>query len=184
MSTFNVFTLVDLLDEEGMDTVIHSFAPLYKNVTPKHKKRMRLILVGTQKNQYLEDLVQKEKLSEVVTFRIIGEAQTHLDYLDEASVFLAPYGSLKRGMIKDCFQQGVPIITYLNEYVKEYIDHSCGMLIRYRTMERAISEFSEKLHMLYFDPEVRKILKKGALASYHTHFTWGHRVAAASKSIY
>ena len=52
------------------------------------------------------------------------------------------------------------------------------MTIENDNLQESIIEFSDVLRMLYFDPEARKILKRGALKKYETQFTWGYTDAA------
>ena len=72
----------------------------------------------------------------------------------------------------------MPVVCYESEILEEAIDSSCGMTIEQDNFQENVTEFSDVLRMLYFDPEARKILKKGALKKYETQFSWGYTDAA------
>ncbi|MEL6922581.1 MAG: hypothetical protein AAFO94_00920 [Bacteroidota bacterium] len=46
------------------------------------------------------------------------------------------------------------------------------MMVSHISREQSIQEFGAMLHMLYFDPEARKILQKGAGQKHSSQFTW------------
>lgn len=173
MTAFRVLSFVDMIDESGLENVIYSFSPIYQNVTPKHKKKMKLVLVGSEKTAEIQNLIRQEKLEDAVSFEILPKNQEKDQFIKAASVVIIPSGNLKRNLIKDCFKYGVPIITFFNEYVAEYINNRCGLLIRSKTKEVNTELFTEKLKMLYFDPEVQKILQRGALDQFQELFNWG-----------
>ena len=56
MSKFNVLSLGEFIHKEGIDVALEAFADLYYDVTSKHQKQMKLIMVtkGT-----LQDYIDK-----------------------------------------------------------------------------------------------------------------------------
>lgn len=181
MTLFKILSFVDILDQEGIESLIFAFAPIYHQVTPKHKKKLKLVLAGEEKSPLLLRLIKQEKIGDAVIFKTMFRDASKEEILSDASLLVEPSGNLKRSLIKVAFMHGVPIITFSNDYVKEYIDHTCGMLIRKRSKTDNIEAFSERIEMLYFDPEVQKILSRGAQIQYEDQFSWGKPISNSYK---
>ena len=81
-------------------------------------------------------------------------------------------------LISEAFSFGLPVVCYDSEELEETVDPTCGMTVDNDNYQESVIGFSEVLRMLYFDPEARKILKKGALKKYETQFSWGYTDAA------
>jgi len=179
MSNFNVLSLGEFIHKEGIDVALEAFADLYFDVTSPHQKQMKLIMVikGTLQDYILE---RANKLGIKKTIEIISwsEQEEIENWYENASVMLLPSTNNITRLIAEAFSFGLPVVCYESEELENTIDPSCGMTVKYGNFQENIVKCSDVLRMLYFDPEARKILKKGALKKYETQFSWGYTDAA------
>ena len=179
MSKFNVLSLGEFIHKEGIDVALEAFADLYYDVTSKHQKQMKLIMVtkGTLQD-YIDKKANKLGIKKVIEIISWGEQEEIEDWYKNASVMLLPSTENITRLIAEAFSFGLPVVCYESQELDDTMDPSCGMTIEYDNFQENVIGFSDVLRMLYFDPEARKILKKGALKKYETQFSWGYTDAA------
>ena len=179
MSKFNVLSLGEFIHKEGIDVALESFADLYYDVTSKHQKQMKLIMVtkGTL-SDYIEQKVNNLGIKKAVEMVSWSEQEEIEEWYKNSSVMLLPSADNITRLISEAFSFGLPVVCYDSEELEETVDPTCGMTVEYDNYQESVMGFSEVLRMLYFDPEARKILKKGALKKYETQFSWGYTDAA------
>ncbi len=179
MSKFNVLSLGEFIHKEGIDVTLEAFADLYYDVTSKHQKQMKLIMVTKGALQdYIHERANKlgiQKVTEIIPW---SEQEEIEDWYKNASVMLLPSTDNITRLIAEAFSFGLPVVCYESEELDDTMDPSCGMTIEHDNFQDNVIEFSDVLRMLYFDPEARKILKRGALKKYETQFSWGYTDAA------
>ena len=179
MSKFNVLSLGEFIHKEGIDVTLEAFADLYYDVTSKHQKQMKLIMVTKGSLQdYIQERANKLGIKKVIEIIPWSEQEEIEDWYKSASVMLLPSTDNITRLIAEAFSFGLPVVCYESEELDDTMDPSCGMTIEYDNFQENILEFSDVLRMLYFDPEARKILKRGALKKYETQFSWGYTDAA------
>ncbi len=180
MSKFNVLSLGEFIHKEGINVALESFADLYYDVTSKHQKQMKLIMVtkGTLLD-YIEQKAEKLGIKKVIEIVSWSEQEEIEEWYNNASVMLLPSKDNITRLISEAFSFGLPVVCYESEKLDDMMDPTCGMMIEHDSFQENVFGFSEVLRMLYFDPEARKILKKGALKKYETQFSWGYTDAAA-----
>jgi len=180
MSKFNVLSLGEFIHKEGIDVALESFADLYYDVTSKHQKQMKLIMVtkGTLLT-YIEEKAKDLGIEQVIEIISWSEQEEIEEWYRNASVMLLPSADNITRLISEAFSFGLPVVCYESEELDDTMDPTCGMMIDYDNFQQNIIGFSDVLRMLYFDPEARKILKRGALKKYETQFSWGYSDAAA-----
>ena len=179
MSKFNVLSLGEFIHKEGIDVTLESFADLYYDVTSKHQKKMKLIMVTKGILQdYIYERANKLGIKKVIEIISWSEQEEIEDWYKNASVMLLPSTDNITRLIAEAFSFGLPVVCYESETLEDAIDSSCGMTIEQYNFQENVTEFSDVLRMLYFDPEARKILKKGALKKYETQYSWGYTDAA------
>lgn len=180
MSNFNVLSLGEFIHKEGIDVALESFADLYYDVTSKHQKQMKLIMVtkGTLLD-YIEQKAEVLGIKKVIEIVSWSEQEEIEDWYNSASVMLLPSKDNITRLISEAFSFGLPVVCYESEELDDTMDPTCGMMIEYDSFQENVMGFSEVMRMLYFDPEARKILKKGALKKYETQFSWGYKDVAA-----
>jgi hypothetical protein len=165
MQSFTILSPLELCSREEMEIILRSFIDLYSTVTNKHRKKMRLLLVGMKSD--FKDLVAYYQ--QEVSAEAIQVVDLNSKVWSESSVLLMP-NCHQKSYIPRSLSAGVPILTYDEIPQKQYIDNSCGMLVKSHSKEHDISQFATFLNMLYFDPEARKMLQKGALRCFDSYF--------------
>jgi glycosyltransferase involved in cell wall biosynthesis len=175
MSKFNVLSLGEFIHREGIDVTLESFADLYYDVTSKHQKQIKLIMVtkGTLLD-YIEEKAENLGIKKVIEIISWSEQEEIEEWYENASVMLLPSNDNIIRLVTEAFSFGLPVVCYESEELDDAIDPSCGMMIEHNSFQENVTGFSDVLGMLYFDPEARKILKKGALKKYATQFSWGY----------
>jgi len=167
MQEFNVLTLGEELSNDELEMTIAAFAELYHRVTFKHHRRIRIkVVCSLDRAEWVFTLARNYKIGS--NLELIPK--NDFDWSDwtpqEPSVLMLPTHNRVGKITRQSLSQGVPIIGFQNESISEYVDEGCGMLVRSRSSSQDLDAFSRILHMLYFDPEVRKLLKKGAVKKY------------------
>lgn len=175
MNPLKVITFGKYLDEEEYDIVCQSFRELYKNVTPKHRRNMRLVVIDEfENNAFLWKKAEEHGIENVLTI-VNKEIDEVGPILENASVLLMPGDRIPVRLISKSFSYGIPIIGYHHLQDFDLVDQTCSMLVRFRNRYQVITEMTQMLKILYFDPEVRKILKRGTAMKYQSQFRWGTR---------
>ncbi len=176
MTPFIVLSLGDFISENGSYVALHSFTNFYHNTTSKHQKRIELVLIDEHENlkQQLA-FCKKLQIEDAVTVLHLGQQERIESMYKNASIFMLPVRRHLNAIVQECLSYGLPLLGYDGFGTEQVIDQTCGMLVQYDTDEESILDFSRMLRMLYFDPEARKILCKGAEARYEKEFTWGQK---------
>ena len=173
MSKFHIMSLGGFIHQEGIDITLESFAELFHNVTSKHRKKMVLSMVTKGVlTEHIHKKVSQLNIKNAVKLVSWSEQETIEEMYEEASIMILPSRENIIKLIGEAFSFGLPVVCYEKEKLREVVDHSCGMMIEYGNYEENIYQFSEIMKMLYFDPEARKILKRGAMKKYETQFSW------------
>ncbi len=151
---------------------VRSFADFYHGITPKHQKKVSLLLVRSENDDINEirdllNLGEVEKKTQIVHESAGGKNHNASD------VLLFPSETGYKNVIPEALSHGIPVLSYDVEAVRDYIDVSCGMTTRSKTPEQDIGNFAQMLSILYFDPEVMKLLERGALSRFEKYFSWG-----------
>ncbi len=172
MKPFFVLSPGNFFDEKNTSTTIKSFAELFNRVSPKHQKRLKLIFIEEDSHiSRLNELLAKERLgnASVIINRFVVE-EVEAAYLD-ASIFLFT-GTPNEKIIPEALSFGLPVLTFEDPSLKQYLDNTCSMLVKNSFSNNVHEHFADLLEMLYFDPEVRKLLAKGAISKYNKELSW------------
>ncbi len=182
MEKFNVLAIAEQLSDVELDLVISCFSELYHRVTFKHHKRISLKVIC--------DLEQSETVLTLSRIYKVGPNVEVIPKHDEAalnwetlgiSVLFLPTAKRVGKVIRTALSQSIPVVSFENESISEYIDQSCGMLVRRQGIGQNKDTFARIVCMLYFDPEVRKLLKKGATKKYKEICGFGSSVSESSR---
>ena len=169
MYTFHVLASSELTSDAGIEVVFRTFADFYHSLTPKHRKKSKLIFID--KGGYaLAALQWAEQLDIKTTVQVLNWKRIELinQAYENATLLFLPSRTLAEEIIPHTLSKGVPLLSYRGETQVQFIDHTCGTLIDYYSKERSIDDFANVMRILYFDPEACKLLRKGALAR-HTN---------------
>lgn len=175
MAKFEALALGEFLNKRGIEITIRSFADFYHSLTPKHQKSVQLNYVGCYQEDfaYLQETIKLNEIaSKVRVYRRVLEDELE-DIYKRSSILIYPSSESAGKVIPDILSFGLPILCFNCDGMQDFIDLTCGMPIDYQTQEQSIEEFSKMLNILYHDPEVRKILRKGAFNRYDNYFSWG-----------
>lgn len=166
MKDFQVSSLTLPLCPKGIEIVIGAFGDLYNSVTHKHQRRMALnFLCEQDKTAMVYELGSQYKVENALNIIPVKVEVKNQIPLSSTAIILPTEKRVGR-VVREALSKDVPIISFANESVSEYVDHTCGVLIRPGTMWQCVEDFSRTLRMLYFDPEVRKLFHKGAQNRY------------------
>lgn len=182
MTPFTIITPGDYASRQEAEIAIQSFAKLYANVTNKHRKRIHFVVLS--KGNYQDEILQISKKNNIAdALRVIPwyKKETIAEIYNEAALLFLPTNENILMLIQDALSKGVSILSYDAIVQRQLIDHSCGILVQNISKEHSISTFAEMLQMLYFDPEARKMLRKGALRKYNSVVSWQKEPAILQK---
>lgn len=181
MLTFKVLTLGKFIKGSEIDISVSAFADFYHGITTKHQKQSSLHVIEEQAEiNELVSKIKQESLSKAVEI-IPWENQGKIEKIYKtASVLLIPSLRKLESVFSEALSFGLPILCFDHSGQEDYVDQTCGMLVKHSSPGRSIQDFSEMLQLLYFDPEARMVLKRGAKQKYETQFTWGKRQMATN----
>ncbi len=165
---FEVLVNAQFMSEEEKEVAIRCFSNLYHNVTPKHQRRISLNIIGERVQGRWMRIYELPESS----YNIFALSDKQTAYR-QSSLLLHPSINNFRDVLPEALSYGLSLLVREDELVDEYVDISCGMTVGFSSPEQLIEDFSQMLHMLYFDQEVLKILRKGALNVYEQNFSWG-----------
>jgi len=173
MYSFNILTSSDIASGTGLEIIFQSFANFHHNLTPKHKKKSKLVFID--KGGYALTAIQWAEQLEIKAYvQVLNwKRLEHIEQAyEEATFMFLPTRTQIEEKIVDALSKGIPILSYREDLQVHYIDHTCGTLIDYYSKEQSIEDFANVMQMLYFDPEACKLLRKGALTKYQTQNKW------------
>ena len=182
MTSFNVMTLGDFVSPEAMEVVIESFADFYHEVTPKHQKKLKLHIIGGE--EYLLNVKkwrQEFQLDQAMNLVDSTDELQIRNLYNSDAVLMLPIKREVGKVIPEAFSFGVPILCFDTPFLREAADNTCAMFTPVKSKNHCVPGFKRNIGILYFDPEVRKILHKGAVKKYESMYQWGQtrlRVAA------
>ncbi len=178
MKNFNVLSLGGFISEEGTSIALESYAKFYFQLTAKHQRLTKLVIIhkGSNRNLIVSKADELEIRNQLMVLHYEKQNLVEQEY-QKAAVFLLPEKEKIRQIIPEAYAFSLPVLCYHQKEIEEYVDQLTGMFVDDRTRSQNIDQFAEKLNMLYFDPEVLKILQKGALQKYNKQFSWGGKMA-------
>ncbi len=155
---FNLLTIASLYPVKGHLSVLKAVKMLSKK-NSEINIRYRIIGNGILKEE-LEDFVEKNKLTDKVTFHPgIKHGQEFIDFLNEADVFLHPSITTKQndkegipGAIVEAMASGLPVISTWHGGIPFIIENNkTGFLVK----EHDSSSIAQYLELLYNNKELR-----------------------------
>ncbi|MEL6863663.1 MAG: glycosyltransferase [Bacteroidota bacterium] len=173
MVPFNVVSLGGFLSRGELSIVCESFANFYRGVTSKHQRRSVLNIIDIEDHRsWLFDEVQELDILPALNIISSSNRMEIIKIYQQASVLVLPIERTVGKIIPEALAFGIPVVCFDSENMREYLDQTCAMFVRPQKLERSAPDFTDIINMLYFDPEVRKILKRGASLKYDKSFSW------------
>lgn len=183
MTPFIVLSPGRFVDPLGIEIAIQAFSDLFQSLSPKHQRKSRLIIIEEENEiEITEKLLDAQNLKKSAgIIRREDIDQVKIAYTS-ASLFLFPVEKYAVKIIPEALSFGLPVLTYENSDLKPILDKTCSMLVDNRLRNQSVELYTNFLEILYFDPEVRKILSRGAINKYENELNWGGRKVRASFS--
>ena len=173
---FIVITLGSFVMGDEIKSSLESFRLFREGLTKKHLSKIQLIVI--EKAIYLKDLhalIHNYNLQDNVQVIDLEHQEEVTNAYKNAALILLPTQKNIEKIISEALSFGLPILTYKEQNDQKLIDSSCGMLIDSWNVGNSIIQFADVLNMLYFDPDVTDILKRGAKAKYQKEFKFPRR---------
>lgn len=176
----SVVTLGRFYLGDEIEIAIESFASFFLELTSKHHKKLKLIIIDDRENEHeLRELIERNDIRAVTEIVAVENQERVEAVYKNAGLLLLP--SRRNGglIVPEALSYSIPILCYETEEMRSLVDLTCAMFVKAKCKEDSVSGFAQLIDMLYFDPEVRKILKRGALSKYHKDFSWGLKGVAS-----
>jgi len=173
---FIVITLGSFVMNDDVTSSLESFRLFRDGLTKKHFNRIQLVVI--EKPVFLDalrDRIDQYKLNSQVKVIDVENQNEVTQAYKNASIILLPTQRNIKKIIPEALSFGLPILTYKEQNESKIIDNSCGMLIESWNIGNSIIQYADVLNMLYFDPNVTAILKRGAKAKYQKEFKFSRR---------
>lgn len=173
MIPFSVISLGQFIAPDVADSVIQIYSNFYHSVTTKHQRRLTMYLIEDESfvSKNIENCKKHNIESSCVHLSLDQQEEIEKVY-KSGSVFLLPVKENREALVKESLSYSLPFLGFKNYGFEDFIDQTCGMLIKETRESENILDFARLLQLLYFDPEARRFLKKGALQKYETQFSW------------
>ncbi len=161
MTHFNVLVDANNMLDDDLKSVVSCLSSLLYSFTSKHQRKT-IFSFDIEENR-IAVLRNFCELQEISDFVVVVDAATVGDMAKNFAVYVDFVDRVPLDSIMSMMSFGVPFLGLVTPDRKENLDNTCSILIPNKASVDTYSEVSTYLRMLYFDPEVRKILKKGAL---------------------
>lgn len=181
MRSYCVITFGHFLSEECIEMTVRSFREFYENVTPKHRKKLSLVIIEDKAHFMKVNRLVKNYSIERITHVVSRDDLSGIEAeMNRSSVFIFNDSVKTYKIVPQILSYGLPIICIDLFGKVENLDYTCGRIIKHRSREATVSDLSEEIRMLYFDEEALKFLSKGAKKKYNKEFSWGDSSSAAA----
>lgn len=179
MTPFIILSLGEFIEGSGIKLAMQAFANFYESLSSKHQARVELNIVEKYTNiESLQNFAQQLNIQNAVKFLKLDSQEAIEQIYKNSTVFFLPSKVNMDTIIQEALSYNLPLISFEHKDQAEYVDLTCSMLLDSESDGESIIEFSHMLQMLYFDPEVGKLLKRGAMRQYEAHFTWAKKKRA------
>jgi len=166
MKDFQVVSFSKCLCDEGLEISLAAFSELFNSVTFKHQRKMNFNLVTeSNRENRVWEFAKDYGIEDALTLISYNEKEkSHLPI--NSTVLMIPTEERVGRLVREALAKDIPVMSFINESITEYVDHTCGVFIRKRGFSHCVEDFSRALGMLYFDPEVRKLFHRAAKNRY------------------
>ncbi len=184
MRSYCVITFGHFLSEECAEMTIRAFSEFYDTVTPKHRKKLSLVIIEEKDHFMKVNNLVKHLNIEHVTHVVSRDDLNSIEVeMTRASVFVFNDNVKTYKIIPQILSYGLPIICLEIIGKIENLDYTCGRIIKHRSTEGSVIDLTAEIRMLYFDAEALKFLQKGAKTKYRKEFSWGGSATSDKVSV-
>ena len=153
---------------------VRAFSEFYEIVTPKHRKKLNLVIIEDQEHFIkVNNLVKNLNIQNVTHVVSRDDLNGIESEMAKAAVFVFNDNVKSFKIIPQILSYGLPIICAEMIGKLENLDYTCGRIIKHRSTEGTVIDLTAEIRMLYFDTEALKFLSKGARTKCRKEFSWG-----------
>jgi uncharacterized protein YjgD (DUF1641 family) len=161
MTPFNVFVDVINLDDASVKNTLSSISSMYHSFTSKHQRKISFIFdIQSERVKMLNDTAKNLEIDHAVS---VSNFDAMYAQGKSISIFVDFGDTVATTKIISMLEIGVPFLGQSNSERKEILDNTCSILANTKSNFDLFPSIISFMRMLYYDPEVRKILKRGAL---------------------
>lgn len=172
---FKVLAFCEILDKSEKESIIQAFSSFYHDLTIKHQTKVELCMVDSTSN--MKELDQFAWIFEIEKNLIKVPAENPnivSKFFTQSSLLLQPTDTEGSQFIMKAQSLGLPVICNDTPENSVFIDQTNGIFLKSKsTKDQKVELIAKYLKMIYFDPEVIKILRKGALAQHEINLLKG-----------
>jgi glycosyltransferase involved in cell wall biosynthesis len=161
-----------LIDWKAIDIVLTAMSRLNGQL------RISLEIVGDgPMRQIWQDLAYQLGLGAAVQFTQWLPQQQCALRLQQADVFVLPsLFECGGAVVLEAMAMGLPVIATAWGGPADYLDQSCGILVKPDSRESLIAGFASAMTMLAQSPALRETLGQAGLARARAHFDWEGKI--------
>jgi glycosyltransferase involved in cell wall biosynthesis len=161
-----------LIDWKAIDIALAAMQPL------KGQLRIALEIVGDgPMRQNWQNLAHQLGLDTIVQFTGWLPQRECALRMQQADVFVLPsLFECGGAVVLEAMAMGLPVIATAWGGPVDYLDQSCGILVRPDSREALIAGFADGMTTLAKSPDLRERLGQAGVARARTHFDWEHKI--------
>ncbi len=166
MTPFFVLVQASKPVEKALEVALDVFASFYYGNTAKHQTRVKLMLLGADKATHEKALALAKHFEIEHVTEFVDKKDAATKAYGVAEVMLEAGTGEDDSLIVEALGAGLPVLTFYTTARKDILDNSCSMVIKFKDNETNVNSLTDSLNILYFDPEARKMLQRGAFAKH------------------
>jgi glycosyltransferase involved in cell wall biosynthesis len=173
---FLVFSAGRFVPLKGFDITLKAFAKFYHQLNESDKKNVELKIVGKGPFENLmNEIIVDTKIGEAV--EIIQWIQQHemANFYNKSSVFLFPSHEGAGVVVAEALSYALPVLCFNNYGPGVITPPNSTMKIDYKTYDKNVEEFAEKLMQLFQDKKLLQHEKDLALSHFNETLDWDTR---------
>jgi glycosyltransferase involved in cell wall biosynthesis len=179
---FLVFSAGRFVPLKGFDITLRAFAKFYHQLNEDEKKRVELKIVGKGPFENLmNQIIKDEKIESAVEIIQWIQQQEMADFYKKSSVFLFPSHEGAGVVVAESMSYAVPVLCFNNYGPGVITPPNSTLKIDYKTYEKNVDEFAEKLMQLFRDKDYLKKEKEMALNYFDETLDWNTRAEKLNK---
>lgn len=162
-----------VMSPDEMEWIAEAIADLYQELTAKNQRYIKLTIIGDpEEYEEVKSIFERWSVDDLLTFVPETDPVNRAEAMKKGSILLVPNDQKINKLIKESLKHHLPVMTINTESNRDYLDHTCSMLLEPAEPRQLVHKLAETLEILFYDPEVPKFLRRGAEIQYIKHFTW------------
>jgi hypothetical protein len=163
---FSVLIQSHLLNERTFELALKTFNTFFYSVTPKHRNRIQLIIVGA--NDAQTNLIEVQNasfgLSKSIIIALRANQTIQIEEIKKGNTLLFhPSSAFSDAIRMEILSVCLPILTYSSWENAPSFDTAATIYLSNTLEQQCVKEFSNLLKIIYFDQWALQMLKNKAL---------------------